>query len=31
VDLGAVLEEYMLEQIECKAAKAVSVGNTHVS
>jgi hypothetical protein len=31
VDLGAVLEEYILEQIECEAAKTVSVGNTHES
>ena len=27
--LGAVCVEYVLEQIECEAAKAVSVGNTH--
>jgi hypothetical protein len=31
VDLGAMLEEYIFEQIECEAAKAVSVGNTHES
>jgi hypothetical protein len=31
VDLCAMLEEYILEQIECEAAKAVSVGNTHES
>jgi hypothetical protein len=31
VDLDAMLEEYKLEQIECEAAKAVSVGNTHES
>ena len=31
VDRGAVLTEYVLEQIECEAAKAVSVGNAHVS
>ena len=31
VDLGAVLEEYKLEQIKCEAAKTVSVGNTHES
>ena len=31
VDLGAVLEEYIFEQIECEAAKTVSVGNTHES
>jgi len=28
---GAVDTEYMLEQIECEAAKAVTVGNTHDS
>ena len=31
VDLGSVLDEYILEQIECEAAKAISVGNTHES
>jgi hypothetical protein len=30
-NVGSVLVEYVLEQIECKAAKTVSVGNTHES